>query len=50
MSATRKLERNDVCRVPENINFPAEEENVLKQWRDEKIFEKCSQLSKGKPK
>ncbi|KAH8370827.1 hypothetical protein KR093_005139 [Drosophila rubida] len=50
MSATRKLERADVCRVPENINFPAEEENVLQQWRDEKIFEKCSQLSKGKPK
>ncbi|XP_039230249.1 isoleucine--tRNA ligase, cytoplasmic [Drosophila yakuba] len=46
----KKLERNDVCRVPENINFPAEEENVLQKWRDENIFEKCSQLSKGKPK
>ncbi|XP_026849704.1 isoleucine--tRNA ligase, cytoplasmic [Drosophila persimilis] len=46
----KKLQRSDVCRVPENINFTAEEENVLQQWRDEKIFEKCSQLSKGKPK
>ncbi|KAH8258701.1 hypothetical protein KR038_004332 [Drosophila bunnanda] len=46
----KKLERSDVCRVPENINFPAEEETVLQQWRDENIFEKCSQLSKGKPK
>lgn len=50
MGATKKLERNDVCRVPETFNFPAEEENVLKQWREENIFEKCSQLSKGKPK
>lgn len=50
MGANKTLERNDVCRVPENINFPAEEENVLKQWKEGKIFEKCSQLSKGKPK
>lgn len=40
----------DIYRVPENINFPAEEENTLNYWHDNKIFEQCLQQSKGKPK
>ncbi|CAB0019540.1 unnamed protein product [Nesidiocoris tenuis] len=35
--------------VPENINFPAEEEAILKYWKDIKAFEECARLSKGKP-
>uniref|UniRef100_A0A1I8P093 Isoleucine--tRNA ligase, cytoplasmic n=1 Tax=Stomoxys calcitrans TaxID=35570 RepID=A0A1I8P093_STOCA len=45
-----RLTREDVCRVSENISFPAEEENVLNEWKTCKTFEKCMQLSKGKPK
>lgn len=40
----------ELYRVPENINFPAEEEKTLKFWGDNKVFEKCLQQSKGKPK
>lgn len=45
-----KITREDVCRIPETISFPGEEEHVLNEWKDNKIFEKCMQLSKGKPK
>lgn len=40
----------DMYRVPETISFPAEEEKTLKFWGDNKVFEKCLQQSKGKPK
>lgn len=40
----------ELYRVPETINFPAEEEKTLKFWGDSKVFEKCLQQSKGKPK
>uniref|UniRef100_A0A1B0D7A9 Isoleucine--tRNA ligase, cytoplasmic n=1 Tax=Phlebotomus papatasi TaxID=29031 RepID=A0A1B0D7A9_PHLPP len=30
-------------RVPENINFPQEEEKVLEYWKKERCFEKCLQ-------
>ncbi|XP_067616969.1 isoleucine--tRNA ligase, cytoplasmic [Eurosta solidaginis] len=45
-----QISREDVCRVPETINFTAEEEKTLETWRINKIFEKCMQLSKDKPK
>ncbi|GAB0099213.1 Isoleucyl-tRNA synthetase [Sergentomyia squamirostris] len=37
-------------RVPENINFPVEEEKILEYWEKEKCFEKCLQQSKKKSK
>lgn len=40
----------EMYRVPETINFPEEEEKILKFWGDNKVFEKCLQQSKGKPK
>ncbi|EDS43597.1 isoleucyl tRNA synthetase [Culex quinquefasciatus] len=40
----------DLHRLPETINFPAEEEKVLKYWKDEKVFEACLKQSKGKPR
>lgn len=40
----------EMYRVPETINFPQEEEKTLKFWGDNKVFEKCLQQSKGKPK
>ncbi|KAI9588356.1 isoleucine--tRNA ligase, cytoplasmic [Glossina fuscipes] len=45
-----KLTREDVCRVPETICFPEEEDQILNDWREKKIFETCMKLSKGKPK
>ncbi|KAL1492757.1 hypothetical protein ABEB36_010961 [Hypothenemus hampei] len=39
-----------VPRVPETINFPAEEEKILKFWKDIKAFESCLKQSKGNPK
>lgn len=41
---------DDIYRVPENINFSEEEEKTLKYWSENKVFEKCLQQSKGKPK
>ncbi|XP_058455405.1 isoleucine--tRNA ligase, cytoplasmic [Malaya genurostris] len=40
----------DLHRLPETINFPAEEEKVLQYWKDEKVFETCLKQSKGKPR
>lgn len=40
----------EMYRVPETISFPEEEEKTFKFWNDNKVFEKCLQQSKGKPK
>lgn len=40
----------ELYRVPETISFPEEEEKTLKFWGDNKVFEKCLEQSKGKPK
>lgn len=45
-----KLTRSDIERMAENINFPNEEENILKYWNEEKVFENCLKQSKGKPR
>ncbi|CRL07911.1 CLUMA_CG020964, isoform A [Clunio marinus] len=47
---TLKIEKADLQRIPESINFPQEEENILKYWKDEKIFENCLKQSKSKPR
>lgn len=57
-SSTKKVTTNDtsssfddeIYRVPETISFPDEEEKTLKFWGDNKVFEKCLQQSKGRPK
>lgn len=36
--------------VPENINFPEEEEKVLKLWKEWDVFQTCLKQSKGKPR
>lgn len=48
MSVSKSLQ--DVPRVPESVNFSAEEEKVLKYWKDIKAFETCLKQSKGKPR
>lgn len=45
-----KIDKVDLQRIPESINFPGEEETVLKYWKDEKVFENCLKQSKGKPR
>uniref|UniRef100_A0A0C9QTI3 Isoleucine--tRNA ligase, cytoplasmic n=1 Tax=Fopius arisanus TaxID=64838 RepID=A0A0C9QTI3_9HYME len=37
-------------KLPETINFPEEEEKILKFWTDNKVFETSLKLSKGKPR
>ncbi|KAF3816043.1 hypothetical protein GH733_016148 [Mirounga leonina] len=39
-----------VQQVPENINFPAEEEKILQFWSDFNCFQECLKQSKHKPK
>ncbi|XP_058119067.1 isoleucine--tRNA ligase, cytoplasmic [Anopheles ziemanni] len=41
---------DEMTRLPEAINFPAEEEKVLAYWQTEKVFETCLKQSKGKPR
>ncbi|HEX4513304.1 MAG TPA: isoleucine--tRNA ligase, partial [Polyangiaceae bacterium] len=36
-------------KVPAEMNFPAEEKEVLSFWREHRIFEKSIEASKGKP-
>lgn len=50
ISAEHGSNNEEIYRVPETINFPEEEERTLKFWGDNKVFEKCLQQSKGKPK
>ncbi|XP_045501049.1 isoleucine--tRNA ligase, cytoplasmic [Colias croceus] len=42
--------KNPGIRVPENIDFPKEEENVLKYWKDIEAFQTCLKQSKNKPR
>lgn len=39
-----------VNRVPENIDFPKEEENILKFWKEIDAFHSCLKQSKNKPR
>ncbi|XP_047506175.1 isoleucine--tRNA ligase, cytoplasmic [Pieris napi] len=39
---------SQIIRVPENIDFPKEEENVLKFWKDIDAFQTCLKQSKNK--
>lgn len=39
-----------VDRVPEQINFSKEEENVLEFWKKIDAFQNCLKQSKNKPK
>lgn len=39
-----------VNRVPENIDFPKEEEGILKFWKDIDAFHSCLKQSKNKPR
>nr|XP_055165926.1 isoleucine--tRNA ligase, cytoplasmic isoform X1 [Nyctereutes procyonoides] len=39
-----------VQQVPENINFPAEEEKILQFWSEFNCFQECLTQSKHKPK
>lgn len=41
---------NKVDRIPENIDFPKEEEKVLKFWKDIDAFHSCLKQSKNKPR
>lgn len=36
--------------VPENINFPKEEEHIIELWKKLDAFESCLKQSKGKPR
>lgn len=36
--------------VAETIDFPKEEERILKLWKDLDIFHECLRQSKGKPR
>ncbi|KAF5283434.1 hypothetical protein FQA39_LY04810 [Lamprigera yunnana] len=40
----------EIQRVPESINFPAEEENIIKLWKKLDVFQTCLKQSKGKPR
>ncbi|KAF5300355.1 hypothetical protein FQR65_LT00975 [Abscondita terminalis] len=40
----------DIERVPETIDFPAEEEKIIKLWENLDVFHTCLKQSKGKPR
>lgn len=44
------MSRECIYRVPEKISFPSEEQHVLQYWTENKTFENCMQLSKGRPR
>lgn len=36
--------------VPDQINFPQAEEEILKLWKELDVFQTCLNQSKGKPR
>ncbi|XP_055922181.1 isoleucine--tRNA ligase, cytoplasmic [Eupeodes corollae] len=44
------IAKEDINRVAETISFPLEEQRVLQYWCENNIFERCMQLSKGRPR
>jgi isoleucyl-tRNA synthetase len=44
------ITREELERIPENINFPQEEEKILQFWKDTQAFETCLKQSKNKPR
>lgn len=42
--------KQQIPRVPETINFAAEEEKVVKFWNEKDVFRTCLKQSKGKPR
>ena len=40
----------EVAAVPESINFPGEEERIMKLWADIDAFKTCLKQSAGKPR
>lgn len=42
--------KQQVPRVPETINFPAEEEKIVQFWKTQDVFQNCLKQSKGKPR
>lgn len=42
--------QNGITRIPESINFPKEEENILELWKNIDAFKNCLRRSKGKPR
>lgn len=39
-----------VERIPENIDFPKEEDNILQFWKEIDAFQSCLKESKNKPR
>lgn len=39
-----------MSKLPDSINFPQEEENVLELWKKLDVFNNCLKQSKGKPR
>lgn len=39
-----------VQQVPENINFPNEEEKILLLWKELNCFKECLKQSKNRPR
>lgn len=39
-----------VERVPENINFPSEEEKIINFWNEKDCFQECLKQSKNRPR
>ncbi|XP_055858275.1 isoleucine--tRNA ligase, cytoplasmic [Episyrphus balteatus] len=44
------ISEQDIHRVPETISFPLEEQKILQYWCENNIFERCMQISKGRPR
>lgn len=39
-----------IRRIPESINFSAEEEKILTLWKELNVFKTCLKQSKNKPR
>lgn len=42
--------KQQIPRVPETIDFSAEEEKIIKFWKEKDVFRTCLKQSKGKPR
>lgn len=47
---TEEQKKQQIPRVPETIDFSAEEEKIIKFWKEKDVFRTCLKQSKGKPR
>lgn len=50
MASTSTMTTTPDAKIPDSINFPEEEEKILKFWEENECFKNCLKQSKNRPR